>query len=85
MNGTTNETVATQGILDRMEAVPSPNADSSSNLTYDSERFEMPGDASAEFHKYTIDWQEESIRWLIDDEEIRVLNRSALMDLDGLK
>lgn len=38
---------------------------------------ETPGDTADQFHKYTIDWQEDYMRWLIDDEEVRRVTRES--------
>lgn len=44
---------------------------------------ETPGDTADEFHKYTIDWQQEYIRWLIDDEEVRRVDKDDT-EVDGI-
>lgn len=36
----------------------------------------VPGDTAGEFHKYTIDWQEEYMRWLVDDVEMRRVDKT---------
>jgi len=36
----------------------------------------VPGDTADDFHTYTIDWQEEYMRWLVDGVEMRRVNKT---------
>jgi beta-glucanase (GH16 family) len=36
----------------------------------------VPGDTADDFHTYTIDWQEEYMRWLVDGIETRRVNKT---------
>jgi len=36
----------------------------------------VPGDTADDFHRYTIDWQEEYMRWLVDGVEMRRVNKT---------
>ena len=35
----------------------------------------VPGNTAEDFHTYTIDWQEEHMRWLVDGVEMRRVNK----------
>lgn len=59
------------GLLDGMESLPH-NATSVQVLPLPS----GDGNTASDFHKYTLDWQEDHVRWLIDDEEVRRVERS---------
>ena len=43
----------------------------------------VPGDTAKDFHRYTIDWQEEYIRWLVDGVEKRRVNKTDTR-IDGI-
>lgn len=41
------------------------------------------GKASEEWHTYTLDWQEEELKWLIDGKVVRTLKKSETVTADG--
>lgn len=51
--------------------------------TYDRGGFSPVADPMAEFHKYTIDWTAESLKWLIDDVLVRTVSYGDALALGG--
>jgi len=47
---------------------------------YDRAQYHNVTDPQDEFHKYTIDWTSDYVRWLIDDVQVRQLNYSDALD-----
>lgn len=41
-------------------------------------------DTYANYHTYTIDWQQEKLEWLIDGKVVRTLNRNDTVDSSGV-
>ena len=40
----------------------------------------ITGSASDDFHKYTLDWSADRLKWLIDDREVRTVYRNETTD-----
>lgn len=38
---------------------------------------------SDEWHTYTLDWQEDQLKWLIDGKEVRTLTKAETVTADG--
>lgn len=69
----TSHVLASHDFLTWRERLPSDRGgDISSELVF------LWGSAASDFHKYTIDWQPDYVRWLIDDAEVRRLEPSDL-------
>ncbi|KAK9763787.1 putative glycosidase CRH2 [Basidiobolus ranarum] len=50
-------------------------------LNYTNARFSViEADTSADYHIYTIDWQPDYIRWSVDGQELRTVNRQDTWD-----
>jgi beta-glucanase (GH16 family) len=49
-------------------------------LNSQTKEVEVPGDTFYDFHTYTIDWQEDYIRWLIDGVEMRRVDKADTLD-----
>ncbi|WVQ82814.1 hypothetical protein IAT38_004946 [Cryptococcus sp. DSM 104549] len=44
---------------------------------------DISSDASAKFHTYTFDWQEDYINWSIDGQVVRTVQKSETLSADG--
>lgn len=69
--------MTSSGLLDDSEHIPGgiPSPFNISGPSVEVVPLPSSGNTAAEFHKYTLDWQEDYVRWLIDDEEVRRLER----------
>ena len=84
MNYNGSRLVATQGLTDEVDVIPTlPVKIDQIEVVHDSEEIDAPDDVSDEFHKYSFDWQVDHVRWLVDDEEVRRLDRSDLNQTGG--
>lgn len=70
--------MTSSGLLNDPELIPGGIASDwpFTGPSYQIEPLPSPGNTSAEFHKYTFDWQENFVRWLVDDQEIRRLDKA---------
>lgn len=61
--------------MDYLEYSPSMRSFDDYNMVYSHEILNVSVDPTEDFHKYTLDWQEDHISWLIDDEEVHRLDK----------
>lgn len=45
-----------------------------------SKRIDVGADTSADYHDYTIDWSEDSVKWIVDGKTVHTLNRKDTYD-----
>ena len=71
--------MTSSGLLDIAENIPGGVPHPSKYIGPSVEVVPLPGagNTATEFHKYTFDWQQDYIRWLVDDQEIRRLDRRS--------